>query len=125
MKEILISAGIIIAIIISNILVSNFVDDKLNHIGTLLDEVAPILEEENYEEAAKKVDEIDKYLNESEATISCYIEHDELEKVQNSLTTLKAYIKMESDDAYSEAKSMAFIIEHIEEKDDLKIKNIF
>lgn len=125
MKEIIISVVIVIAIAISNILVGNFVDDKLNHIIGLLDEISPILEEEEYEEASKKIEEIEKFLNESEATLSCYIEHDELEKVQDSLTTLKAYIKMESDDAYSEAQSMSFIIKHIEAKDDLKIENIF
>lgn len=38
---------------------------------------------------------------------------------------LESYIKMESDEAFSEANQMSFVIKHIEEKDDLRIKNIF
>ncbi len=125
MKEIIISGIIIVAIVGCNILVGNFIDDKLDHIISLLDEVIPMLENEEYEQSNEKINEINEYLEESESVLSCYIEHDELEKVQSSLTVLNAYIKMESDDAFSEANDMSFIIKHIKEKDDLKIKNIF
>ena len=117
MKEIIISGIIIVAIVGCNILVGNFIDDKLDHIISL--------ENEEYEQSNEKINEINEYLEESESVLSCYIEHDELEKVQSSLTVLNAYIKMESDDAFSEANDMSFIIKHIKEKDDLKIKNIF
>lgn len=125
MKEIIISGLIIVTIVGCNILVGNFIDDKLDHIISLLDEVIPMLENEEYEQSNEKINEINEYLEESESVLSCYIEHDELEKVQSSLTVLNAYIKMESDDAFSEANDMSFIIKHIKEKDDLKIKNIF
>lgn len=125
MKELIIS-GIVIAVIVAgNILTGNFIDNKLNHIIGLLDEISPILEDEDYEVASDKIGEIREYLDESEAVLSCYIEHDELEKVQSSLVLLESYIKMENDEAFSEANQMAFVIKHIEEKDDLKIKNIF
>lgn len=125
MKELIIS-GIVIAVIVAgNILTGNFIDNKLNHIIGLLDEISPILEDEDYEVASDKIGEIREYLDESEAVLSCYIEHDELEKVQSSLVLLESYIKMESDEAFSEANQMEFVIKHIEEKDDMKIKNIF
>lgn len=125
MKEIIISGIIIIAIVGCNIFTGNFIDGKLDHIISLLDEVIPMLENEEYEQSSEKVNQINEYLRESESMLSCYIEHDELEKVQSSLTVLNAYIKMKSDDAFSEANDMSFIIKHIKEKDDLKIKNIF
>lgn len=125
MKEVIIS-GIIIAVIVAgNILTGNFIDSKLDHIIGLLDEINPILEEEDYEKAGKKITEIREYLDESETLLSCYIEHDELEKVQTSLVLLESYIKLGDDEAFSEANQMSFVIKHIEEKDDLKIKNIF
>ena len=125
MKEIIISAIVIGVIVVGNIFVGNFFDSKLNHIIGLLDEISPILEDEDYERAEDKIGEIRGYLDESEAVLSCYIEHDELEKVQSSLVLLESYIKMESDEAFSEANQMSFVIKHIEEKDDLRIKNIF
>lgn len=125
MKEIVISTIIVVVIVGCNILVGNFIDDKLDHIISLLDDVIPMLENEEYEKSSEKIDEINDYLNESESVLSCYIEHDELEKVQSSLTVLNSYVKMESDEAFSEANDMSFIIKHIKEKDDLKVKNIF
>lgn len=125
MKELVISGIIVIVIISCNILIGNFIDGKLDHIIALLDEVIPMLEDEEYEQSSDKINEINEYLTESESVLSCYIEHDELEKVQSALTVLNSYVKMESDDAFSEANDMSFIIKHIKEKDDLKVKNIF
>ena len=40
-------------------------------------------------------------------------------------TSLKTYCKLEQEEAFEALDKMAFIIKHIEEKDDLKLKNIF
>lgn len=125
LKELIISIVIIIVIVIGNIFTGNFIDSKLEHIVSLLNEVNPVLEAEEYDKARDKISEIRDYFNESEAVLSCYVEHDELEKVKSSLVLLESYIKMESDEAFSEANQMEFVIKHIEEKDDMKIKNIF
>lgn len=125
MKEIIISVIIVIVIITGDILIGNFIDNKLDHIVGLLDEITPLLENEDYDGAEEKIKGINDYFDESEAMLSCYIEHDELEKVKNDIVNLNAYIELENDEAYTKAKEMSFIIKHIEEKDDLKVKNIF
>lgn len=125
MKEIIISAIIVVVIIVGDILTGNFIDNKLDHIVGLLDEITPLLENEDYDGAEEKIRGINEYFDESEAMLSCYIEHDELEKVKTDIVNLNAYIKLEDDEAYTKAKEMSFIIKHIEEKDDLKVKNIF
>lgn len=125
MKELVISGIIVVLIVVCNVWIGSFIDGKLDHIIGLLDDVIPLLESEEYAEAEGKIYEINDYLEESEGALSCYIEHDELEKVQSSLTVLNSYVRMESDDAFSEANDMSFIIKHIKEKDDLKVKNIF
>ena len=123
-KEIIITSVILILVIISNIWVSHFIDGKLNHIVEKLDELEISLTNENYEETQVKLNEIDKYFNESEEMLSCYIEHDELEKVKTEFTSLKAFVKFEKEDTFESLDKMRFIIEHIEEKDDLKLKNV-
>lgn len=125
MKELVISGIVVVLIVVCNVWIGSFIDGKLDHIIDLLDDVIPLLESEEYADAEEKIDEINGYLEESEGVLSCYIEHDELEKVQSSLTVLNSYVRMESDDAFSEANDMSFIIKHIKEKDDLKVKNIF
>ena len=124
-KEIICATVILIVIILSNIWVSHYIDGKLNHIVEKLDELENILNEEKYDEANEKLAEIEEYFNESEGALSCYIEHDELEKVITEFTELKAYVRFEKEEAFEALNKMSFIIRHIEEKDDIKIKNIF
>ena len=124
-KEVIIASIILILIVLANIWVSHFIDGKLNHIIAELDELETVMKDEKYDEAQKKVDELDDYFAESEDVLSCYIEHDELEKVKTEFTSLKTYIKLEEDDAFEALDKMAFIIRHIEEKDDIRLKNVF
>ncbi len=124
-KEIVITVIILAAIIGLNAFVGKYVDDKLNYVLSELNDLRPLVEEEKYEEANQKIDEIDEYWKKSEDIVSFFVEHDELEKVMTEYTSLKTYCKLEQEEAFEALDKMAFIIKHIEEKDDLKLKNIF
>ena len=124
-KELIISIIIIIVIVGLDILISNFVDGKMNYTLQMLEDMKGILEEEDYTKAREKFEEINEYWYESEKVFSFYIEHDELEKVASDLASLDVYIKLEDDEALEKVSTMAFIIKHIEAKDDLRLKNVF
>ena len=124
-KEIVITVIILVAIIGLNAFVGKYVDDKLNYVLSELNDLRPLVEEEKYEEANQKINEIDEYWKQSEDIVSFFVEHDELEKVMTEYTSLKTYCKLEQEEAFEALDKMAFIIKHIEEKDDLKLKNIF
>lgn len=124
-KEIVITVIILVAIIGLNAFVGKYVDDKLNYVLSELNDLRPLVEEEKYEEANQKINEIDEYWKKSEDIVSFFVEHDELEKVMTEYTSLKTYCKLEQEEAFEALDKMVFIIKHIEEKDDLKLKNIF
>ena len=124
-KEIVITVIILVAIIGLNAFVGKYVDDKLNYVLSELNDLRTLVEEEKYEEANQKINEIDEYWKKSEDIVSFFVEHDELEKVMTEYTSLKTYCKLEQEEAFEALDKMAFIIKHIEEKDDLKLKNIF
>ena len=61
----------------------------------------------------------------SERFLSCYIEHDELEKVETEFTSLKACLEIEEEDCLEYIDRMSFVVEHIEKKDDFVLENMF
>ncbi len=123
-KELVISIAILLIIIVANVWVSHFIDGKLDYMIDELEDLEVCLSDGRRVDAENKISEIDHYFNESEDVLSCYIEHDELEKVKTEFTSLKACVKFEKDDAFEALDKMKFIIRHIEEKDDLRLKNV-
>ena len=106
-KEIVITVIILVAIIGLNAFVGKYVDDKLNYVLSELNDLRPLVEEEKYEEANQKINEIDEYWKKSEDIVSFFVEHDELEKVMTEYTSLKTYCKLEQEEALRQEKIKA------------------
>ena len=124
-EELIISAIVIILVIVVNFVMGKLVDDKLNRVIDLLAETRTAIEDKDYEKANGKVEEIDKHWESSERFLSCYIEHDELEKVETEFTSLKACLEIEEEDCLEYIDRMSFVVEHIEKKDDFVLENMF
>lgn len=124
-KELIVTVIILVAIIALNFFVSQYVDDKFNYVLSEIDAMEDLVKDKNYEESEKKLDDIMQYWHKNEDLLSFFIEHDELEKVMTELTSFSAYLEIEDESAYESLKKTSYLIKHIEEKDDLKLKNIF
>lgn len=149
-KEIVISIIIIIFVIILDIITQNYTEKAIDTTTNQLDEFKSNLEDkiekkenkieneeiiENQEKIEdtkeiKKIEEemsnIINHWDEKDEVLSYYIEHDELEKVQTELSSLKANIMIgEYEDGIPDIEECIFILEHIKDKFALKIKNIF
>lgn len=151
-KEIWICIVIIIIIVVSNYITQNYtnataedLNNKLQDLKTELINISENKEEESkkieYEETknetkkiteeqkeliTSKIEEIDKIWEEKNDKLAYYIEHTELEKVDNNLVTLKSLIESKNyDEALKETDETAFAIKHLEEKYAFNFKNIF
>lgn len=126
-KEIIISVLIIIVVIIMNIITQNYTDKKMEETFNSLEEIIGELNsQENIDIVENKYDSMYKEWRNNFKIFAYYIEHDELEKVELELVTVKAYIDTDyREDAISNAERAKFIIEHIEEKYKFTLKNIF
>ena len=127
-KEIIIIAVIIIVIVIahaaSQIYVNNFfksISDDLNNIEDKI-----FSQKFEQEDLKMQINNIQEKWNKKYDFFACFIEHDELEKVQTQLISIEANIKVEDyDKGIDEIERCKFILKHIEEKDSFKVVNIF
>ncbi len=105
--------------LITDKIMKNVVDDMVNLIEDIERKIG-----ENLEDA--KIDDLKKVWHEKEVMLAYFSEHDELEKVTVEVTELKS--NMENDmkeEAKGNIDKIKFLLKHIEEKEKLKLKNIF
>lgn len=129
-KELVISIIIVVAIFIGNAFTENYtkasIDETTDSLAKLRSEVEKDNQDINSEDTKQKISQIQKEWNTKYEKLAYYIEHNELEKVKTELVGLKGYIEKEE---YSEALPSVdrsiFILEHIKEKTEVNLKNIF
>lgn len=127
-KEIIICVVVLVLIIVGNIITQNNTNKVVEEISKNLFELKQEIEKEevNKEGTKQKMEKVGKVWNEKYETMAYYIEHDELEKVETELTKLKADIDVqEYGTAVENLETCAFILEHIKDKNALKIVNLF
>ena len=129
-KELIICIIIIVLIIIGNIITQNYTKEcvaQLNQELYILKEASlnAEIQEENAD-VSGKVNEIENRWNEYQEKLAYYIEHDELEKVETQIFTMKGVSEIKKyDEIIPELEKCIFILEHIQEKTKLNVKNIF
>lgn len=126
-KEIIIVIVIVTLIIIGHIFTQNYINEFFNDICYKLDEI-----EENINNNGEssildsKISNIQEKWNNKFNIIAIFVEHDELEKVETHLITIKADIDTkEYNKCIEEIEKCKFVLKHISDKDALKIVNIF
>ncbi len=126
-KELFICILIFIIIIIANILTQNYTKECVSYIDkelNLLKESS--INKENNKVISERIANIENVWNNYQEKLAYYIEHNELEKVETQIYSIKGLIESKSyDSILSEIEKCSFILKHIEEKSKLSIKNIF
>ncbi len=126
LKEIIICIVIIIAIIFGNVVTQNYTKQSVAELTDTLSNLKDKVEQKNtdiLEEETKKVE--DKW-EEKHNKLAYYIEHNELEKIEVELTTIKSNIETADYDHSIESidKSM-FLLKHVEDRYAFNLENIF
>lgn len=127
-KETVISLVIIIAIIIGNILSQNYTKNSVEKMNNDLYGLREnlMVDEKNLENLNKEIKDIYSQWSKMYEKMAYFIEHDELEKVQTQLTAIKGNIEVkEYEQSVPELDKCIFILNHIKDKEALRIQNIF
>ena len=127
-KELAICVVTVIVIVLLNILTGNYTKNSVSELTGELMQLRSQMTEENIEdkEIYNKVKDIYENWREKYNVLTYYLEHDELEKVENNLTSFRSAIDAkEYSEALKEIDETTFVLRHIQEKNSFDLKNIF
>ena len=125
-KEGIICLIIVIGIVVGNIITQNYTKQSVTELSDALSELRNKVIENDInvmEEDGKKVE--DKW-EEKHNKLAYYIEHNELEKIETELTTIKSNI--ETNDYEHSIESIdrsIFLLKHVEDRYAFNLENIF
>lgn len=127
-KELIICSIVIIFVIVANIFTQGYTRKTIEDLVGKLQELRQKLLEDNIDK--NKIEDEMKNIMSAWANyfnkLAYFIEHDELEKAETELTTLKANIEIqEYEEGVLDIDKTIFILNHIKEKFRIEIKNIF
>lgn len=125
-KEAIICIVIVISIFALDMFTQNFTEKTVIEITAIFTDLKNNILKENKEQINIGINEIDEKWGNVHDKLAYYIEHDELEKVDTAIITMKAFI--ETDDfssATAELDEGKFVLEHIQEKYAFNLKNVF
>ena len=128
LKETLISIFSVILIIVGDTVTRGYANKALSNITEGLTNLREVIatEEVNYEEATNKMENVYSSWEEKYNKLAYFIEHDELEKVEDGLTQIRSNIEMEENqEAVVQLDSTTYILSHIEDKLAIELENIF
>ena len=125
-KEMIISIILVCLIFVGDFVSQKYTKNTVNSLTGILEDLKASLLEKDKEEASKEIEALDKIWEDVHDKLACYIEHDELEKVETNFTACKSL--SENGDfvlAVSELEKTVFVLEHIIDKNSFNLVNIF
>lgn len=125
-KELVICVILVILIIIGDIVTQNYTKNTVKYITGELESLKQSLFEKDDDKADKEISKIDNKWKDVHDKLAYYIEHDELEKVENNFTACKSLAKTgEYEQSISELDKTVYVLEHITDKYSFNLVNIF
>ena len=125
-KEVVICIVVIILIVSLDIFTQKYTRSTTADITQIFADLKSDMLNEDKDKINEKVKILDKKWGQKHDRLAYYIEHDELEKVDTAIVSLKSYV--ETDDyssAIAKLDEGKFILEHIQKKYAFNLENIF
>lgn len=125
-KETVICIVIVISIFALDMFTQNFTEKTVIEVTTIFADLKDNILKEDKEQIDDGIKKIDEKWGSVHDKLAYYIEHDELEKVDTAIVTMKAFLETEDfSSATAELDEGKFVLEHIQEKYAFNLKNVF
>lgn len=126
LKETVICIIIVVAIVSLDIFTQGYTQRTTSEITKIFADLKGKILKEDKTQIENKVKSLDEKWGKKHDILAYYIEHDELEKVDTAIVSMKSYIETEDySSAVAELDEGKFVIEHIQKKYAFNLENIF
>ena len=125
-KEFIIIIVVILLIVGLDIITNKYTKKTLQILSGDLKILREYILDEDKQKAEEQMKKVKQNWEERYKILAFYIEHDELEKVETELVKLQADISVkEFKHCVSELETTIFILEHIQEKEEMHFRSVF
>ena len=125
-KEYVIIAVIVVIILLTDYWTDKNLSDATRFLKDSMIEIEQKVKDENMNEAQDEFFNVKEEWKSRGEKLALFVEHNELEKVNKNVELLVANFESgDKDELLENVADLKFILEHIEEKNQLKLKNIF
>ena len=125
-KETVICIIIVVAIVSLDIFTQKYTQSATYEITQIFTDLKGDILKEDKAQIDSKVKNLDEKWGQKHDTLAYYIEHDELEKVDTAIVSMKSYVETEDyPSAVAELDEGKFVLEHIQKKNAFNLENIF
>ncbi len=127
-KEIVVCILVVILIFSMDLLSNNYTKKVFFSINDSLENLRNEMLKDNKDtnKINEGINKVEQEWNKKLNFLSCYIEHNELEKVARQLTLIKGNIDVgEYNQAVPQLDDCVYVINHIKDKESLIIRNLF
>ena len=125
-KETVICIIIVAAIVSLDIFTQGYTQRTTSEITQIFTDLKGEILKEDKTRIENKVKNLDEKWGQKHDILAYYIEHDELEKVDTAIVSMKSYVETEDySSAVAELDEGKFVIEHIQKKYAFNLENIF
>ena len=126
MKETIICVIIVVLIVSLDIFTQGYTQRATSEITQIFKELKEEMLIENKEQIDNKVKSLDEKWGQKHDALAYYIEHDELEKVDTAIVSLKSYVETKDySSAVAELDEGKFVLGHIQKKNAFNLENVF
>lgn len=125
-KETVICIIIVVAIVSLDIFTQGYTQRTTSEITQIFADLKGEILKEDKTQIENKVKSLDEKWGQKHDMLAYYIEHDELEKVDTAIVSMKSYVETEDySSAIAELDEGKFVLEHIQKKYAFNLENIF
>lgn len=125
-KEYLIIMTILLIVLYIDHLTSKNLGEDVGWLRDAIISIENQINENKETEAQEQFYELEEKWKDKSEQLALFVEHNELEKVSNDIVIIQSNFETnETDKVLENIAELKFMLDHIEEKNQLKLKNIF